>query len=324
MQLSLIKPEDINILVIGDLMLDIYNYGDAHRISPEAPVPVFHSREKKYYLGGAANTFTNLCNTGVNAYLFGVIGDDLNGSIILDKINNRFNNWDKRDYIIRRHNNPTIVKERIIARSQQIVRVDVEEIKDLNDFETEVVLENFSYLVKKLQGFDAIIISDYGKGMICHKLIKTLVSDPRYANTNIYIDPFPKNKMLYFGAYCITPNLKETEEIGNINYIVNGLKIKNVIRTEGEGGMTLFHNDETHHIDTEAQTVYDVSGAGDTVIAVLAATKAMGFTMLDAISLSNKAAGNVVSQMGTTAVDPEFIKNAIKEQANAGNYVKSS
>jgi rfaE bifunctional protein kinase chain/domain len=324
MNLAILNPENINILIIGDLMLDIYNYGDANRISPEAPVPVFHSKEKKYYLGGAANTFSNLCNIGVNSYLFGAIGDDLNGSILSEKINSKINGWDKREYIIKRHSIPTITKERIVARSQQIVRVDIEEVKDLNDYEVDLIYENFNYLSKKLNGFDAIIISDYGKGMICRKLIKSLVSSPQYTNSNIYIDPFSKNKELYFGTYCITPNLKEIEEIGTINYILNGLKIKNVIRTEGEGGMTLFNHEETHHKDTEAQTVYDVSGAGDTVIAVLAATRAMGFTMLDAISLANKAAGNVVAQMGTTAVDPEFIKNAIQEQSHAGNYAKSS
>lgn len=321
--LSLLNPKDINILVIGDIMLDVYNYGDANRISPEAPVPVFHSKEKKYYLGGAANTYANLCNIGVNAHLFGVIGDDSNGEILKDLIYKV--NIFSSNHLINKYSRPTITKERIVAKSQQIVRVDTEEIENLNNIQISLFLNAFDNLMHSKGGLDAIIISDYGKGMICESFMEALRFDPLFFNTDVFIDPYPKHKEMYALAYCITPNIKEFEDMGgDINYFLNTLKVNKIVKTEGEHGMTVFENEGNYHIKTEAQTVYDVSGAGDTVIATIAAAKSMGFTFQDSVILANRAAGHVVSEMGTTAVNPEFMKKIIREASYASNYAKSS
>lgn len=322
MLFSLLAPKDIHILVIGDIMLDIYNYGDAHRISPEAPVPVFHSRTKKHYLGGAANTFSNLCNIGVNAYLFGVIGNDANGEVVKEMIH--FFSPNNSNHIVHQHKNPTITKERIVARSQQIVRLDTEEIENINDSQIELFAKAFDTLYHKIGKLDAIIVSDYGKGMICRNFMHAMRHNPLFFNTNVYIDPFPKNKELYYFSFCATPNMKEFNEMGGAEYIFNTLQINNIVETEGENGITVFSKEGNFHVPTEAQTVYDVSGAGDTVIATLAAMKSMGFSFMDSTILANKAAGNVVSQMGTSALDPVFIKEIIREATYAGNYAKSS
>lgn len=316
------NPQDVKILVIGDVMLDVYNYGDANRISPEAPVPVFHSKEKKYYLGGAANTFLNLHNAEIDAYLFGRIGDDWSGNVLksmilkLSDVPKCCLFWDSK--------NPTITKERIVARSQQIVRVDTEIIEPLTNSLIEMFYSAYLNAIFK-RDFDAIIISDYGKGTICYNLIELLMSDPSFYNTNIFVDPFPSNSQFYKSVSYITPNLKEYEAMGGLDILKTILNIKNVIRTEGEHGITVFNEElGEYHIDTEAQTVYDVSGAGDTVIAILAAAVSMGYTLKDAVKLANQAAGSVVSTMGTTAVDPDFIKEKIKELQNGDSYAKSS
>jgi rfaE bifunctional protein kinase chain/domain len=320
---TLLNPKDINILVIGDIMLDIYNYGDAHRISPEAPVPVFHSKEKKYYLGGAANTYANLCNIGVNAHLFGVIGDDNNGEIVKRMINTL--SPMSLNHILHQHNGfPTITKERIVARSQQIVRIDTEVIKSIYGHQVDLFADAFDNLSHKLNGIDAIIISDYGKGMISQQFMSAMRHDPLFFTTDVYIDPYPLHKEMYSHSFCITPNIKEFEEIGSASYIMDTLKINNIVGTAGENGINVFRKEGNFHVPTEVQTVYDVSGAGDTVIAALAATKAMGFSFMDSVILANRAAGNVVSQMGTTAVDPVFMKEIIREASYAGNYAKSS
>jgi D-beta-D-heptose 7-phosphate kinase/D-beta-D-heptose 1-phosphate adenosyltransferase len=317
--LSILNPKDIHILVIGDIMLDIYNYGDANRISPEAPVPVFHSKERKFYLGGAANTYANLCSIGVNAYLFGVFGNDHNGETLKDMIYSLRGN-DSLNCLLEQYNLPTISKERIIARSQQIVRVDVEEIKELNGYQVDAFMHIYDHLENRVKGLDAIIISDYGKGVICKNSMEAFRHNPSFFNTSVYVDPYPKHKELYSNAFCITPNQKEYDEMGGFAHLMLEQEIGNVIRTEGENGMTVFERHTDYHINTEAKTVYDVSGAGDTVIAVLAATKSMGFSLQDAVILANRAAGNVVSKMGTTAVDPEFIANEIKMASLGGNY----
>jgi rfaE bifunctional protein kinase chain/domain len=320
--LTLLSPKDIHILVIGDIMLDVYNYGDAHRISPEAPVPVFHSKEKKYYLGGAANTFANLCNMGINAHLFGVIGNDTNGELVkkmifdLSPINS--------NCIMQQPMKSTITKERIVARSQQIVRVDTEEIESIYGNQVDLFANAFDNLMHKVNGVDAIIISDYGKGMISQQFMSAMRHNPSFFSTNVYIDPYPLHKEMYTYSFCITPNKKEFEEIGSAAYIMDILKINNIVGTAGENGIYVYSKEGNFHVPTEAQTVYDVSGAGDTVIAALAATKSMGFTFMDSVILANKAAGYVVSQMGTTAVDPVFMKEIIREASYAGNYAKSS
>jgi len=320
--LSLLNPKDVHILVIGDIMLDIYNYGDAHRISPEAPVPVFHSKEKKYYLGGAANTFANLCNMGINAHLFGIIGDDANGEFVkgmildLSPVNS--------NYIIQQPMKSTITKERIVARSQQIVRIDTEEVESIYGLQVDLFANAFEGLSHNTWNIDAIIISDYGKGMISQQFMSAMRHNPSFFSTNVYIDPYPLHKEMYSYSFCITPNKKEFEEIGSAAYIMDSLKINKIVGTEGENGIHVYSKEGNFHVPTEAQTVYDVSGAGDTVIAALAATKSMGFSFIDSVILANRAAGNVVSQMGTTAVDPVFMKEIIREASYAGNYAKSS
>jgi D-beta-D-heptose 7-phosphate kinase/D-beta-D-heptose 1-phosphate adenosyltransferase len=322
--IKILNPEEVNIAVIGDIMLDIYNYGDAIRISPEAPVPVFNSKEIKLFLGGAANTWLNLRNTGVNAYLFGRIGDDYYGTILKQLLHT--NRDDFKNTIFIDFKTPTITKERIVARSQQIVRIDKELITPITENIVKFIYSGLEALNKNKK-LDAIIISDYGKGIICDNLITAIKHDPALSCIKIFVDPFPKNYKLYEMAKYITPNQKEFDEIGGLEVLHDKLNINNVIRTEGEGGITVFikniFSPFSYHIDTEQQNVYDVSGAGDTVIAIISSMTSMGFALKDATYAANKCAGSVISQMGTTAVDSEFFKKTMNKIIDSGeDYVK--
>ena len=301
------------VAVVGDLICDKYVIGKVERISPEAPVPVVRVEKEKYFLGGASNVALNLKSLGCEVFLFGVVGNDSCGKRLLNMIKD--NGLDTGN-ILTLEDRPTTLKTRVIAQSQQIVRFDREKILRID--------KKYAYeIVKGVResGANAVIVSDYGKGVVSDYLIEEL----KKLGIFIAVDPKIKNAYAYNGVDIITPNLKEAQEISGIEIdaFPNGIELaaKKIIKktkceyllvTEGEKGMSLFDkNGLIFKQESQAKDVYDVTGAGDTVIAVLTAAISSGFDIKDAVVLSNTAAGIVVGKMGTATVSLEELKRAL-------------
>jgi D-beta-D-heptose 7-phosphate kinase/D-beta-D-heptose 1-phosphate adenosyltransferase len=317
--LDIIKKFDrARILVVGDIMVDHFVYGTVNRISPEAPVPVVNVRSEKLMPGGAANVVNNAVKLGAKVYVAGVVGDDYNGDILKrlvgkDKGNGRVD----FSYILTLKNFQTIIKTRVIAHNQQIVRFDKED----NGKFTDKVYKQLMYGIKKIaDDIDAVIISDYGKGLIERKFFSSLVSFLREKNKFIALDPKVENFKFYKNVSILTPNINETsggsgvkindektlEKAGRV--IIKKVKPDYLLITRGEGGMSLFsggavnNDNKPLHLHARAKEVYDVTGAGDTVISTLAVARSVGASIADACYIANAAASIAVSQLGTYAV----------------------
>ncbi|MGA1846022.1 D-glycero-beta-D-manno-heptose-7-phosphate kinase [Deferribacter abyssi] len=301
----------LKILVIGDLMLDIFIYGTVERISPEAPVPVVDVKEEVLMPGGAANVAVNLKALGVDVFLCGIVGKDNNGNILEQLlvergVNNHFLIDDGR---------MTSTKTRIVAHSQQMVRFDKEEKHKLRKKDTKRIID---YLKDVKDDLDAIIVSDYGKGVITKYLIEQLVEN--FSDKIITVDPKIENFYYYRKVTSLTPNNKEASQATNIKiededslikcgqYILSKLEAESLLITRGAEGMTVFLNDEFRHIPAVAKEVYDVTGAGDTVISVFTSALAAGGNFVDAAILSNAAAGIVVGKVGTATTTTDELK----------------
>ena len=310
-------PES-HIMVIGDIIMDRYIWGEVSRISPEAPVPVVDVRDETRMLGGAANVFNNIACLGGEVLLCGVVGDDDNGRYIMGKIKDMGANLDG---IITEDGRPTTIKTRIIAHNQQVVRLDREERKPITE-ETEDRIVRF---IKEYESqIRSIIIADYGKGVITEDLMKKIRGITLRSNIPLLVDPKVGNFHCYRDAYIITPNHHEAgafcqKEIYDENTLIYAgqeirekLNCKNVLITQGKDGMTLFQEDgEIFHIPTVARKVFDVTGAGDTVISTLCLGLSVGMNLVEASMLSNIAAGIVVGEVGTSCVRVEELKHAI-------------
>jgi len=312
--------KNLKILVIGDLMLDVFLYGDVERISPEAPVPVVKVSNMLHVPGGAANVSSNLKSLGVDVTLCGVVGDDETGKkfrniISSQKINAFFLNDGRR----------TSIKTRVIASNQQVVRYDVEDNKKLSG---KHIKEIESFLKNRIKEFKAIIISDYGKGVVTKKLIE-MVS--KLANENkipLTVDPKIENFKFYKGVTCITPNTKEASEGSGVNIkdnvtllkaakkIMNRLNPETLLITRGSKGMAFFDSvGNVVKVPALAKEVFDVTGAGDTVISVFTAAIAAGANYIDAMKLSNLAGSIVVGKMGTATVTPDELTDKLNLMA---------
>ncbi|MCB4205175.1 D-glycero-beta-D-manno-heptose-7-phosphate kinase [Deferribacterales bacterium Es71-Z0220] len=312
--------KNLKILVIGDLMLDVFLYGDVERISPEAPVPVVKVSNMLHVPGGAANVSSNLKSLGVDVTLCGVVGDDETGKkfrniISSQKINAFFLNDGRR----------TSIKTRVIASNQQVVRYDVEDNKKLSG---KHIKEIESFLKNRIKEFKAIIISDYGKGVVTKKLIE-MVS--KLANENkipLTVDPKIENFKFYKGVTCITPNTKEASEGSGVNIkdnvtllkaakkIMNRLNPETLLITRGSKGMAFFDSvGNVVKVPALAKEVFDVTGAGDTVISVFTAAIAAGANYIDAMKLSNLAGSIVVGKMGTATVTPNELADKLNLMA---------
>lgn len=302
--------KDIKIAVIGDMMLDDYIIGSVDRISPEAPVPVVNVKEERFVLGGAANVVNNLSTLGAKAFSFGVTGNDSNG----DRLINEFK--DKgidTEGVVRTDERPTIVKRRIIAHNQQLLRLDWESKKDITPELEDMVIENIKARIADL---DAIILSDYDKGVLTKRVATEIIRVANESGKIVTVDPKPKNAMNYMGATSMTPNRKEAmeclgrdsiedvEELGR--ELKSKLNLSNLLLTRSEEGMSLFSSD-IDNIPTFAKEVYDVTGAGDTVISVFTLAAAAGASWHEAAKIANTAAGVVVGRMGTSTVTKEEI-----------------
>lgn len=316
------KFSQAEVLVMGDLMVDEFIYGKAERISPEAPVPVVSVVEKIYRLGGAANVLFNIHALKGKGSLCGIVGNDEMGS--------KFTNEIKRlgidtHGIITESSRQTTVKTRIIAdQRQQIVRYDQEVRKEITHSSRKKMV---SYLKNKFKGVNALIISDYEKGVNSTALLKEILPLARRKRLIVCVDhPKLNNHTLYENhASIITPNKKEAARVSGVEIesegslvkagkkLLNNLACEAVLITRGEEGMTLFERKKgkVTHIPTKAKEVYDVTGAGDTVIATLTMALAVGASYDEAARIANHAAGIVVSKLGTATVAPKELINNI-------------
>ncbi len=325
------------VLVVGDVILDQHIRGSVSRISPEAPVPiVLQQGDPDFAPGGAANVATNLKSLGAKVTVLGRIGDDGAGQIFLRELRKR--KISTKGIFVDK-NIPTIVKTRIVAQHQQILRIDREQIDSSDDEKLPVRVSAF--LRKYGMGFDAIILSDYGKGMISRVLVEQICSLAKKNRQILTVDPKVEHFAYYRGVTAITPNKNETENaIRNIKItnrqrrklalhsdrlqthsqvekagkqLVKFLELESLLITLGEEGMYLFkRNGKSVHIPTKTRDVFDVTGAGDTVIAVFTLGLTTGATKLQAADIANHAAGIVVGQMGAVTVTREELLAAMK------------
>jgi len=297
------------IAIVGDVMLDKYVYGSVDRISPEAPVPVVKVEKEVYELGGAANVAANIVSLGGQAFLFGYVGNDSAGEKLFEKLRERNINHD-----LNRILDHTIQKERIIGNDHPIARIDKESTLKLTDYDKitlgpRILKENP----------DIIIVSDYAKGVITNLLI----SEFKGNEIKVIVDPKPKNNVDYFGAYLITPNFKEAMEMTGLKQIEDiGEKLRekyccNILITKGKDGMTLFDEENGMiNFPTQAREVYDVTGAGDSVVATLGLGLASGLNLKDSIFLANNAAGIAISKAGTAAVLKSELEQIIEKETS--------
>lgn len=303
------KFPEKRIAVIGDVMLDSHIYGSVDRISPEAPVPIVRIEKEIHSLGGAANVAANISSLGGEAFLFGYVGEDSSKIHLLEELNKK-----NIKFVLPSAFNETIQKTRVIGNNQQqIVRIDREGINKVSE-------RSERELIKKIFEInpEVIIISDYAKGTIT----PTLFSDLINCNKRIIVDPKPKNKIDYSGAYLITPNLKEGLELSGLNDIPQIGKIlqqkykTNVLLTLGSQGMALFEAEKMVHIPTQAKEVYDVTGAGDSVIAAMGLGLSSGLTLTESAFLANQIAGIVVGKAGTATVSRQELEQIIESEHN--------
>jgi len=300
------KFNKLNILVVGDLMLDKYITGSVHRISPEAPVPVVKVSHKEFRVGGAGNVATNLASLHCNVSLAGICGNDESGRHIAEKLNE--NNIDQ--VLIFDDTRPTTVKTRIIAQHQQVVRIDEEENNPHYPGLLDILLNK---MLKTASKFDGIILSDYNKGLLSADLIKNIIAS--FPDIPIIIDPKGHDYTRYSQASALKPHWNEFKTainqpdltIGEIEQealkLIAELDLKGLVVTLGENGV--FVLDENHKstlLPTVARDVFDVSGAGDTFIAAFTAGLLVSNNWLMAATLANIASGIVVSKVGTAVV----------------------
>ena len=304
------KIEQSNVLVLGDLMLDRYLWGDVERISPEAPVPIFHVRRQSEIPGGAGNVVSNLIGLGASVTVIGICGRDAAGERLAKLLEN-----DKiYSHILTYSDRPTITKTRIVSQGQQMLRLDEEEVLPVDETLQSKIVE----LVKaESSKVSAIILSDYGKGLLQAKeLVQSIIRIANDNNIPIIIDPKGSSWERYRGATCVTPNTKELETlcghtITSEEQLVDVMRttIKNydlswLVVTRGPLGMCLMNRNETPiFIPTVARQVYDVSGAGDTVTATLALCIGSGLNFPQGAKVANLAAGIVVGKVGTQPIN---------------------
>ncbi|KXW56865.1 D-glycero-beta-D-manno-heptose-7-phosphate kinase [Ferrovum sp. PN-J185] len=299
------------ILVVGDVMLDRYWFGEVSRISPEAPVPVVLVNKSEERPGGAANVARGVSALGANCILLSVTGNDEAGQRLEELL--------KEDgvhtQLYRDEQVDTTVKLRVIGRQQQLLRID---------FETqpshEILLAKLTQFSNLLDSIDLVILSDYGKGGLKH--IENMISQCNQRGIPVLVDPKGEDYYRYRGATLLTPNRSEFKQVAGswkddrelakkAQELKDKLSLSALLVTRSEEGMTLYQNDEVFHEPTRAQEVYDVSGAGDTVIATLGVAMAAGYSLKDAVKLANLAAGVVVGKLGTAVVNTDELCHVI-------------
>jgi rfaE bifunctional protein kinase chain/domain len=293
------------ILVAGDVMLDRYWFGEVNRISPEAPVPIVRVERREERLGGAANVARNAVALGIETSLLGVIGEDEAGR----NVETLLSEVGIRSYLNHDPSISTIIKLRVIGRQQQLIRIDFEEKP------TEQILQDklsrFNGLIAE---HDVIVLSDYAKGSLVN--VATMVAHAKQLGKYVLVDPKGSDYSIYQGASLLTPNKSELRQVigswkdeadltNKAQALRKQLDIAALLLTRSEEGMTLFSDEEILHVPAMAREVFDVSGAGDTVIATVAAMLAEGKNLHDAVLIANQAGGIVVGKLGTATVTRE-------------------
>lgn len=313
----------VKVLIVGDVMLDRYWWGSVRRISPEAPVPVVNLKKTSLAAGGAANVAANVKGLGAEPILVGVTGKDEEARLFSKVLKSA---GIKPDYLLALKNRETIIKTRIVAHNQHVVRIDQENSQPLNGAEEEKIWGLINHNLKEAT---IVVVSDYAKGLLTKSLLSRLITTANENNKAIFIDPKGKDYRKYAKASILTPNRFEAAQASGIdendqgttetagNLLLKNLKLKSLLITEGEHGMTLFQKSlKPQHFEALARKVYDVTGAGDTVIASLAVAYGAGASMSDAAQIANISAGLVVEEVGTTAVTIKKLKESLADQQN--------
>lgn len=296
------QVQQARVLVIGDVMLDRYWFGKVERISPEAPVPVVHVVREEERLGGAANVARNVVALGAQATLIGLIGADDNGQAVRRLLAED----EVQDCMVIDTERPTTLKLRVVGRQQQLMRVDFEEPP------TRTALSDVQrQLEEQLAHHDIVVLSDYAKGVL--KQVSNLIPIAREVGIPVLVDPKGDDYSRYHGATLITPNREEMRQaVGawvseaelehKAQHLRQSLALEALLITRSEEGMTIYTAHENHHVAAQAKEVFDVSGAGDTVLATLAVMHAIGLDWVDAMYWANRAGGVVVGKLGTSVV----------------------
>ncbi|MDD5128771.1 MAG: D-glycero-beta-D-manno-heptose-7-phosphate kinase [Candidatus Omnitrophica bacterium] len=320
------KFNKAKVLVVGDLILDQYIWGDVERISPEAPVPVVCANKRNYVPGGAANVANNISALGAKVSLCGILGDRQDPATEMFQHQAKKLGIDTKGVFFE-EGRKTTLKTRIIAGHQQVVRVDWEDVHSISQ---NVKNKLFKYLGDNIKKFDAVIIEDYGKGLLDRELTADIIKNAQCFKKIVTVDPKENNFDCYKHATCITPNRKEAQNAirylkmndrGNLfkvyketlftdddiknagEKILEYLQLESLLITLGEGGMWLFEKGNNKRIPTQAQEVFDVSGAGDTVISSFTLALCAGASKLEAAHIANFAAGIVVGKLGTAVTN---------------------
>lgn len=300
-------------------MLDKYYFGNVERISPEAPVPIVNIKLEESRLGGASNVANNISSLGGQVCLYGAIGHDFFGKEI-----ERLARKNRIRTSLIKTSCPTITKARIIGGKQQIVRLDYEEKLSLSSQEEE---EAKSLILQRIAGQHILVISDYGKGFISYPFCSFLIQAAHTEGMPVVVDPKGKDWSKYRGADIITPNVKELSDIAGYRVenenkdienaalrVIRDHQLASLLVTRSEKGMSLISEKECIHIPTHSEEVFDVSGAGDTVVAALSVSLAAGLDIQKAMKIANTAAGIVVRKIGTATLSPEELEEAIKKE----------
>ncbi len=307
------------VLVVGDIMLDCFVYGDVERISPESPVPVLSIRRETHMLGGAGNVLSNLYGLGVKAHVVAVAGCDNAAKMLRDLVRER---GADPVGILEAEDRPTAVKTRFLASNQQLLRTDAEYIGPVAEGLENALIERAVSLVPQVQ---AVILSDYGKGVLTRAVISAIIRAAQKSGIPVLVDPKARDYAIYKGADIVTPNRKELadavgmptssdeEVIAAAQTLMRDSGIAAVVATRSQDGMTILRGpkDPAIHLKTEALEVFDVSGAGDTVIATIAAGLAAGANLYEAAAIANFAAGIVVGKVGTAPIRRDELLAAI-------------
>ncbi len=310
-----------SVLVLGDLILDHYIWGRVSRISPEAPVPVVHVESESMRLGGAANVFNNVLALGGKADLCGVIGSDETGRMLLKELGSKRSG---RGGVVIDQERPTTRKSRVIAHNQQIVRYDVERRGEIKPVFQKRILR---YVESRLRELSCLVVSDYAKGVVTQTLMSELTRLASLRKIPVIVDPKVEHFGYYKGVTVITPNHLEATQAAGLHgdgdaviqeagaTIRQRLGCQSVLITRGERGMSLFEGEgQSWHIPTKARQVYDVTGAGDTVIGTMALALGTGAGMREAATLANYAAGIVVGMVGTATVSAKELSEALDRE----------
>jgi D-beta-D-heptose 7-phosphate kinase / D-beta-D-heptose 1-phosphate adenosyltransferase len=322
MLIDISKFDQCRLLVIGDLMLDEYLWGEVDRISPEAPVQVVAIQKEDFTLGGAGNVVNNVVALDGKISVVGVIGSGSNGQLLLERFTEL--GVDTKG-IIKEPGRITTQKTRIIAANhanKQVLRIDREKKQDIS---TSTLKKMVRFIEDKMPDIDVVLISDYGKGLITRNLLSKVIASAKKHEKMIIVDPKGLDFSKYSGVSLLTPNKKEAALASGVeindesslekaaNKILENIGLDNLLITCGKDGMVLFErNKEPFRVKAEARQVFDVSGAGDTVIALLGLAVASGNSIHDSVTIANAAAGKVVGKAGTATVSKQELDSALK------------